>query len=66
MTPELSGVGFPPWVALASALETMVSVVRRLAVKQRCMATAAFLAELGPLEPRSGTPFRLPKSHPSP
>ena len=31
MTPELSGVGFPPWVALASALETMVSVVRRLA-----------------------------------
>ena len=43
MTPELSGVGFPPWVALASALETIVSVVRRFAVKQRCSPRTALL-----------------------
>jgi hypothetical protein len=43
VTPELSGVGFPPWVALASALETIVSVVRRFAVKQRCSPRTALL-----------------------
>ena len=43
MTPELSGVGVPPWAALASARETMVSVARRLAVRQRCIPRTALL-----------------------